>query len=183
MLYIMRHGRTEWNDKRKLQGQTEVDLSEKGIEMAKEAREEYKDINFDICFSSTLKRASDTAKIVLEGRNIPIEYDERLIEMGFGEYEGIEKSFDQPECPINVLFRHPEEYNEPVSGAESFDHIYERVNEFLNEKVYPLLDEGKDVLLISHGVTSHTIASIVNNIPRENFWNLKIDNCKLIKLK
>ena len=108
MLYIMRHGKTEWNKKKKLQGRTDIPLCREGIEMAEKAREEYKDVHLDVCYCSPLVRARKTAEIVLGGRNIPIIPDDRLKEMSFGEYEGIENSFDIPDCPINLLFFHPE---------------------------------------------------------------------------
>ena len=72
MLYIMRHGKTDWNAKHKLQGRTDIPLNEEGIQMAEQAKEKYKDVNFDICYCSPLVRAKQTAEIVLEGRNIPI---------------------------------------------------------------------------------------------------------------
>ena len=81
MLYIMRHGKTDWNAKHKLQGRTDIPLNEEGIQMAEQAKEKYKDVNFDICYCSPLVRAKQTAEIVLEGRNIPIVYDDRLMEM------------------------------------------------------------------------------------------------------
>lgn len=70
MLYIMRHGKTDWNAKHKLQGRTDIPLNEEGIQMAEQAKEKYKDVNFDICYCSPLVRAKKTAEIVLEGRNI-----------------------------------------------------------------------------------------------------------------
>ena len=84
MLYIMRHGKTDWNAKHKLQGRTDIPLNEEGIQMAEQAKEKYKDVNFDICYCSPLVRAKQTAEIVLEGRNIPIVYDDRLMEMCVG---------------------------------------------------------------------------------------------------
>lgn len=77
----MRHGKTDWNAKHKLQGRTDIPLNEEGIQMAEQAKEKYKDVNFDICYCSPLVRAKQTAEIVLEGRNIPIVYDDRLMEM------------------------------------------------------------------------------------------------------
>ena len=79
MLYIMRHGKTEWNKKKKLQGRTDIPLCHEGIEMAEKAREEYKDVHLDICYCSPLIRARTTAEILLEGRNVPIVTDDRLI--------------------------------------------------------------------------------------------------------
>ena len=66
MLYIMRHGKTDWNAKHKLQGRTDIPLNEEGIQMAEQAKEKYKDVNFDICYCSPLVRAKQTAEIVLE---------------------------------------------------------------------------------------------------------------------
>ena len=77
MLYIMRHGKTDWNEKRKLQGRTDIPLNDAGRKMAEKAREEYADISFDVCYCSPLSRARETAEIFLRGRNIPIITDEQ----------------------------------------------------------------------------------------------------------
>ena len=53
----MRHGKTDWNAKHKLQGRTDIPLNEEGIQMAEQAKEKYKDVNFDICYCSPLVRA------------------------------------------------------------------------------------------------------------------------------
>ena len=50
MLYIMRHGKTDWNVLHKLQGRTDIPLNVEGRRMAEAAREQYKDINFDVCY-------------------------------------------------------------------------------------------------------------------------------------
>ena len=98
--------------------------------MAAAAAEEYKDIHFDICFCSPLIRAKETAQIFLSARNIPIIYDDRIMEMCFGTYEGIENSFEIPDCPINVLFKDPVNYI-PVENGESFEQLFARTGEFL----------------------------------------------------
>ena len=99
----MRHGKTDWNEIHKLQGRTDIPLNEEGRRMAAAAGKEYQDIHFDICFCSPLIRAKETAQLVLKGRDIPVLYDDRLKEMSFGIYEGIENSFQIPDCPINVF--------------------------------------------------------------------------------
>ena len=55
-LYIMRHGKTDWNEKHKIQGRTDIPLNDEGRKMAAAAAEEYKDIHFDICFRSEERR-------------------------------------------------------------------------------------------------------------------------------
>lgn len=181
-LYIMRHGKTDWNAKHKLQGRTDIPLNDEGRRMAEKAREEYKDIHFDVCYCSPLIRAKETAEIVLRGRNIPVITDERLQEMSFGVYEGIENSFAIPDCPINVFFHHPEQYKTPVEGAESLDELYKRTGAFLKEVVEPQLEQGKDVLIVGHGAMNSSIVCQVKKLPVEKFWSEGIENCKLMKL-
>ena len=182
MLYIMRHGRTDWNDLHKMQGRTDIPLNDCGREMAEKAREEYKDVNFDICYCSPLSRARETAEILLKGRDIPIIYDERLMEMSFGIYEGTANSFKIPGCPINVLFQTPEKYTVPVEGGESFDELFARTGDFLRNTAEPLVNEGKDVLIIGHGAMNSSIICQVMGLPIEKFWSQGIENCKLMKL-
>ena len=206
MLYIMRHGKTDWNELKKLQGQTDIPLNEEGRGQATAAGREYAGIHLDICYCSTLGRARETARLFFEARalakhkpggstagddgkngeyeeNIPIVYDERLREMGFGTYEGIERCFDIPDCPVNVFFKHPEEYDVPVEGGESMDELFARTGEFLKENVYPALKEGKDILIIGHGaMNSSIICQVKNNSDRTRFWEVGIPNCKMIQV-
>ncbi|MBR6401901.1 MAG: histidine phosphatase family protein [Eubacterium sp.] len=183
MLYIIRHGKTDWNVKHKLQGKTDVPLNDEGRAMAEKAREEYKDVHFDIVFCSPLVRARETAEILLRDRDIPIIIDDRLREMCFGKYEGVEYSFDVPGCPVNVIFQEPENYKTPLEGAESFEDLFERTGEFLKEKVEPELEKGKDVLIVGHGAMNSSIVSQIRNYPRKDFWSGGIENCKLMRLK
>lgn len=180
-LYIMRHGRTDWNVLKKLQGRTDIPLNEEGRAMAENAREEYKNVHFDICYCSPLVRARETAQIVLRGRNIPIIFDDRLIEMSFGIYEGVENAYKNPDCPMINFFSAPENYV-PGKGGESFAELFARTGNFLHEVVEPKLAEGKDVLIVGHGAMNSSIICQVKKIPLANFWDAGIENCKLKKL-
>lgn len=182
MLYIIRHGKTKWNDLQKLQGRTDIPLNEEGRLMAKKAALEYKDIHFDICFSSPLVRAKETAEILLEGRNVPIETDDRLMEMGFGEFEGCTGYFTDEDLPINVFFKTPEKYTEAIGGAETLPELFQRTGEFIKEKVEPLLKENKDVLIVGHGAMNSAIVCRIKDIPIKDFWSAGIENCKLKRL-
>ncbi len=181
MLYIMRHGKTDWNERHKLQGRTDIPLNQCGREMAQKAAEEYKDVHFDICFCSPLVRAQETARIFLSGRDIEIVTDDRLQEMCFGIYEGIENSFQIPDCPINVCFQNPAQYR-GVEGAETFEELFARTGSFLKEVVEPLLAQGKDVLIVGHGAMNSSIVCQRRNLPLERFWEAGIENCKLMEL-
>ena len=182
MLYIMRHGRTDWNDRRKLQGRTDIPLNDAGREMAEAARKEYKDVHFDICFCSPLIRARETAEIVLRDRNIPIVPDDRLKEMSFGECEGLENSFGISDCKVNVLFREPEKYTDLPEGAESLEELFARTGEFLREVIDPLMEQGKNVLIVGHGAMNLSIISQVRGLPIADFWKPGIEACKMTRL-
>lgn len=187
MLYIMRHGKTDWNALHKLQGRTDIPLNDDGRKMAENAAKEYRDVNFDVCYSSPLKRAKETADIVLRGRNIPIICDDRLVEMSFGKYEGVESSFSTEnkykasDSQVNILFEAPEKYKAPDDG-ESFEELYKRTGSFLREVVWPQLKDGKDILIVGHGAMNSSIVCQVKNIGLCDFWSAGIENCKLMKL-
>ena len=86
MLYIMRHGRTDWNDRHKLQGRTDIPLNAEGRRMAENAAEEYRSVPLDVCWCSPLIRARETAEILFpEVEQIVIP---NLREMDFGDFEG-----------------------------------------------------------------------------------------------
>ena len=182
MLYIMRHGMTDWNKHHKLQGRTDIPLNDEGRMMAEGACDRYKDIHFDVCYSSPLSRALETAHIVLKGRDVPIITDDRLVEMSFGEYEGLENAFNNPDCPISVMFRSPEKYVSSIGGAETFEELFARTGSFLKEVIEPLLKEGKDVLILGHGMMNTSIIAQIRNIPIEEFWSIGIKQCEIIKL-
>ena len=182
MLYIMRHGKTEWNALHKLQGRTDIPLNEEGKRMARQACEKYKELNIDVCYCSPLVRALETAQIVLKNRKIPIIEDKRLSEMSFGEYEGIENSLAIPDCPINVIFNQPEKYIESVGGAETFEQLFARTGSFLKEIVEPQIQVGKDILIVGHGAMNSSIICQVKKLPIEEFWSAGIEQCKIIKL-
>ena len=178
----MRHGRTDWNAQYRLQGGTDIPLNEEGRAMAREAALKYKDIPFDICFVSPLQRARETAEILLKGRDIPMIVDDRLREMSFGIGEGTDHVFEKPDCPLYNLFKDPEHYV-PPEGAESFEELYARTGEFLEEKVQPLLDQGKTVLIIGHGAMNTSIVNRYRGIPLKDYWSTSYKNCELIRLE
>lgn len=182
MLYIMRHGKTDWNAAHKLQGRTDIPLNEEGRAMARQARKEYESVQIDVCFCSPLIRALETARTVLEDRNIPIITDERLVEMSFGEFEGIENSYQIIDCPINVLFKEPAKYVGSVGGAESFDELFARTGEFLREVIGPELKKGKDILIVGHGAMNSSIICQIKDLPIKDFWSAGLDQCKLMDI-
>lgn len=181
MLYLMRHGKTEWNELHKLQGRTDIPLNEDGRRMAQIAHDEYLDTHFDLCFSSPLKRARETAELLLQGRDVPIRTDEQLVEMSFGAYEGLANSFQIPDCPINILFQDPAAYTESIGGAETFAALFARVDSFLSEMVFPEVQKGRDILIVGHGALNSAIICRLKQLPISEFWSSGLEQCKLLR--
>lgn len=174
--------KTEWNALHKIQGRADIPLNEEGRLMAEKAWEEYKDLHIDVCYCSPLIRAVETAQIVLKNREIPIIKDERLMEMSFGDYEGIENSFAIPDCPINILFQKPGEYHESIGGAETWEELFARTGAFLKEVIDPQLQEGKDILIVGHGAMNASIICQVKGMPIEEFWSAGLEQCKILEV-
>ena len=102
--------------------------------------------------------------------------------MCFGEFEGVENSFSDPSLAVNVIFKHPEEYRESVGGAETFEELFSRTGEFLDEVVKPLMEQKKNVLIVGHGAMNLSIIGRVNDLPIKDFWTPGIENCRMIRL-
>ena len=71
MLYIVRHGETDWNRMKKVQGRTDIALNDYGRHLAEETAEGMKEISLDLAYTSPLRRARETAEILVAGRKIP----------------------------------------------------------------------------------------------------------------
>ena len=88
ILYLVRHGETTTNKDGLIQGQRDVELSDKGISDAKELKDLVSKLDIDVVISSPLKRAIDTAKIITDNK-YPINIDDRIIERDWGLLEGV----------------------------------------------------------------------------------------------
>jgi len=182
MIYLLRHGQTDWNKIHKLQGVENVPLNETGRQMARDAREKYKDIRFDCCYCSPLDRALETARIFLEGSNTPIIVDDRFIEMNFGIYEGSENIYSDEKHPLHDLFFSPEKYV-PTDGVESFSEITKRTVDGIEDirRKHDILKEN--ILVTGHGAMCASIICHYNHIPIKDYWSALLKNCELYELK
>lgn len=166
-LYVARHGQTILNAIDKVCGITDVDLTDKGIEQAKELAQIIQQHNIDIIISSPLKRAVSTSKIVADLCSLSIVIDERLIEQNYGTYEGVDrKNADFLNNKKNFAYKYPD-------GESMMQVAY---------RVYGLIDEiknkydGKKVLLICHGGVCRIINTYFRDMTNEEFYNYSLEN-------
>ncbi len=151
--YIIRHGETEWNVKKKLQGHADSPLTEKGINQAEVLGRELQKLRFDAAFSSDSLRAQRTAEIIALQHNITVTTNQLLREKHLGKWEGKPYSIFSNELKhlFNEFLSLPEKkkmsYKYP--DMESDEELVIRFITFLRETaiVYP----GKTILVVTHG--------------------------------
>lgn len=182
MIYLLRHGQTDWNIIHKLQGASDIPLNETGRQMAIDASEKYKDIDFECCYCSPLIRAKETAELFLGKRDISIIYDERLKEMHFGPYEGTESPVDHVNHPLHVFFTDPSAYV-PVEHVESFDEMYKRTRECMEEILSKHNYKKNNILIVGHGAMCSGIICQYEGIQLKDFWTTLMKNCELYPLR
>ena len=115
-IYLIRHGETDWNRMKKLQGTTDIPLNAYGIELAEKTAEGLKDVPFDRIYTSPLIRARKTAEIIRRDRPIEIIETDGLKEISFGDYEGLcylPDNYTIPKPGFRKFFDDPEHYDTP----------------------------------------------------------------------
>lgn len=185
-LYLIRHGETDQNRKKCLQGRSDIELNENGRELAGKTAEGLKDVKFDLIFTSPLKRARETAEIIRGKRNIPLLEEDRLLEISFGEYEGLSFGVDTytiPDPEFMNFFQKPEAYRVPPAG-EAFASVIERTGSFLKELLETEEYREKTILLSTHGCALKALLANVTKVQVKDFWGAGVHkNCGVTLLK
>ena len=176
MIYIIRHGQTEQNNRKLLTGRANYQLNETGISQAREAGAWIREngIHFDIVFSSPLDRALDTAALAAPG--VEMRVDERLIEMEFGPYEGMDLTWPAPEV---ITFFRDFEHNPAPEGMEPLKEVTARLGALL-EELKPLAKE-KNILLSTHAIAMKGALSYLTPPERGSYWPKYIENCAIYR--
>ena len=173
-ILLTRHGQTEWNVLGKVQGRADIELNEKGIQQAEETGKALKNEKIDLIICSPLKRAKQTADIICKNRNIPIIYDEGVIERDFGEFEGINKK----EFDFEGYWSYKQ--NNKYEKAENIKDFFDRVYGFLDKIKSEYAD--KRILIVAHGGISIPVNCYFNGIPQDdNLLKLVLGNCEVAK--
>ena len=171
-IYMIRHGETDWNVKGRLQGQSDTELNENGIRLAKVTAKGMEKIPFDIAISSPLKRAFDTARIVLGDRKVPLLTDDRLMELSFGSWEGLgcrKENYGIPSDDFVKFYTDPLHF-QPAPDGESIMQLCNRTREFYEELIANQEYQDKTVLIATHGCC---MRALLRNVYQDktDFWH------------
>lgn len=170
--YFTRHGQTTWNVANKICGSTDVELTEKGRNQARELGQKIASGDYDISeiLYSPLIRAADTAKIISEVTGIPATAEPRLTEQSFGKWEGTPRNGAK-------FAAAKENFLDSFEGGESMMRA--------GHRIYCLLDElrtrEKPVLLVAHNGIARFVRSYFEDMTNEQFARSGIKNCEIIR--
>ena len=170
MIYIIRHGKTELNKAKVLQGRSNFPLNEEGIRQAREAAERLGDVSFSCVFSSPLTRAVQTAEILAP--HIKPVIDERLIEMDYGSYEGADLTHLPPEI---LTFFSDFVHNPAPDGMEQLSSVVERAGAFLED----IRQISGDILISTHAIAMKGILEYLSPESKGRYWSKYIGNCSI----
>ena len=175
ILYVVRHGETIWNLEHRVQGITDIPLTEEGIKSAEELKELVKSLDIDVVISSPLKRARETAKILVDSK-LPINTDDRIKERDWGMNEGtLIDEVDGWDCWDVIL-------NTKVQNIECIQDFMYRVSSFIEEIKERYKD--KNVLVVTHSAVIRVIHYMLGNIPEDaNLSRINIPNLRIIEYK
>ena len=203
-LVLLRHGESKWNKENRFTGWTDVDLSKKGIQEAKDAANQLKKegYTFDIAFTSVLKRGIRTLWIVLDEMDlmwVPVHRAWRLNERHYGDLQGLYKaklatevgeeqvliwrrSYDVPPPALKTSdprypgndIRYKELTADEIPLSECLKDTVERVLPYWHEKIAPTIKTGKKVLISAHGNSLRALVKYLDNVPEEEIIKLNI---------
>lgn len=172
MLYIIRHGQTAGNKAKVLQGRSNLPLNEVGIEQAEELHDRFETagVRFSRVYTSPLDRAVQTGLIVAPG--VPQTVDGRLIEMDYGDYEGM--GLDNPAPEVSFFFK--DFVNNPApESMEPLAEVVARLGEFLEDIRDVVAHEN--VLVSTHAIAMKGALEYLTPESHGAYWSTYLRNC------
>lgn len=176
-LFLVRHGRTEWNNDRRYAGRSDIDLTAEGREQAAKLRDRLRSEKFDGAFSSSLKRAVNTAEIICEPHGLEIEPCPELSECYYGDAEGL--TYPQ------IKEKYPEVAKQIYNGdaalcfpnGECFRDFQDRVATFIDR--FEDTRDHKDYLVVVHGGVLRSLLCALLELQDKHWWKFRFGNASL----
>ena len=203
-LVLVRHGQSVWNEANLFTGWTDVDLSDQGLKEASEAGEVLKKegYDFDVCYTSVLKRAIKTLNIMLESMDrlwLPVNKHWRLNERHYGALQGLNKEETAEKegaeqvhiwrrsyatrppslppgderCPGRDI-RYKSLRPDQIPAAECLKDTVDRVLPYWTDEIAPAIRDGKRVIITAHGNSLRALVKYLDNISDDQIPDIEI---------
>jgi len=155
MIYLLRHGQTDWNLFKRANGITDTYLNRTGIEQAKMQAEQLNNVNFNVCFCSPLTRARQFCEIIYNGSII---FDDRLKEIECGEFEGMEET-------AKMMAAFWQAIQSGDKGTEHFQLFIKRNCDLCD--MITRKHKGQDILIVTHAANARVINYYFSGKPKD----------------
>ena len=171
-IWVARHGQTDLNHAKRMQGRTDAPLNRKGIAQAKQSRQNIGEVHFDAVYSRPLQRAKLTGSIIGNVDISEVIVDDRLIETDFGRYE--KSKYYLMGLPMISYWLFPKIFPVPAT-VESIDSMKERASSFLRELE---THDYENVLVACHGGIMRALCGYLDEAPDGLRWE-RAKNCEI----
>jgi broad specificity phosphatase PhoE len=181
-LLLARHGQSVWNEERKFQGRTDIELSDLGRAQAAALGRALRHHRLAAAYVSPMRRAIQTAEIALAEAHVPLVHLEELRELSLGDWEGctVDEVRSLDGDPYAAWLAAPLDC--PPPGGEPLPEVSERVLAAI-ERIATTHRDGEDVLVIAHGGVISVYACWLLGCSFNRLWRLRVDNASLTVVK
>ncbi len=185
-ILLIRHGQSEWNKLNLFTGFKNIELSEQGIEEANKAGQNFKnlDIKFNIVFTSELKRAQETAKIILQNLDQwdflnnqgKIISNINLNERDYGDLTGLNKKETAEKFGEEQVHKWRRGYSDQPPNGESLEDVVRRVRKYFEEVIKPAIqsNENDNILIAAHGNSLRALLIVMNIYEPHNINSVEL---------
>ena len=185
-ILLIRHGQSEWNKLNLFTGFKNIELSEQGIDEANKAGQNFKNLNikFDIVFTSELKRAQETAKIILKNLNQwdhlyeegKIKTDINLNERDYGDLTGLNKKETADKFGEEQVHKWRRGYSDQPPNGESLEDVVRRVKIYFEESINPAIQsaDNNNILIAAHGNSLRALLIVMNIYDSSNINSVEL---------
>jgi len=185
-ILLIRHGQSEWNKLNLFTGFKNIELSEQGIDEANKAGQNFKNLNikFDIVFTSELKRAQETAKIILKNLDQwdhlygkgKIKTDIKLNERDYGDLTGLNKKETADKFGEEQVHKWRRGYSDQPPNGESLEDVVRRVKIYFEESINPAIQsaDNNNILIAAHGNSLRALLIVMNIYDSSNINSVEL---------
>ena len=175
-LILIRHGQSLWNLENRFTGWVDVPITAQGIEEARQAARKIKDIKVDVAYTSTLSRAQDTLKAIMDeiGLEVPVIRDKALNERDYGDLSGLNKEETAAKYGKDQVHTWRRSYDVAPPGGEALKDTRARTLPFFERCIMGDIRQGKSVLVVAHGNSNRSIVMAIENLTPEQIVKVEL---------
>lgn len=174
-IFLVRHAKTDWNDRGLWQGNSDISLNQAGFDQARRVAERLSTQNVQIVYTSPLSRAYQTAKVISDTLKVPLIIDEKLRECEISLWNGLtmEETLQRFQKEYQIWSSQPDA---KIEGVESLGSVQNRIVQFLQELIQKPFES---TVVVSHALSLQTLICWVLKIPLSERRNFRLDNASI----